>query len=63
MHVEPLGIECVGIYGRLGENCQDDTLSQYPNLGSRDKVPCDWVAYGFKGHDFWKLHLRNSFLN
>lgn len=53
--------ECLGIYGRVGENCQDETLSQYPNLGSRDKVPCDWVAYGFKGHDFWKLHLGIPF--
>jgi hypothetical protein len=53
--------KCIGIYGRVGENCKDETLSQYPNLGSRDKVPCDWVAYGFKGHDFWKLHLGVPF--
>lgn len=52
--------ECPGIFAKVGVDVIDETISRFPHL-RREKTPCDWIALGFRGHDFWKVHLGIPF--
>jgi hypothetical protein len=55
-----LNKECPGIFAKVGVDVIDETISVFPHL-TREKVPCDWIAIGFRGHDFWKVHMGIPF--
>lgn len=52
--------ECPGVFAKVGVDVLDETVSKHAHL-SREDVPCDWIALGFRGHDFWKVHLGIPF--
>lgn len=53
--------ECPGIFAKVGLDTKEETWGRFPFL-PREEVPLDWIAFGFAGHPFWKVHLGIPFV-
>ena len=49
-----------GIYGKIGVDELEDLRQRYASLPD-DKIPVDWVAFGFPEHPFYELHMGMPF--